>query len=136
MKTYHSKVFSLKKDIDQAYTLLSNPTNLKPFADKYGDKINLKDLTLTSDALSFSLPGVGPVVFRLAETEAPNYIKYKSEKSPVPMALSVNLSKHQEKTDAQLSLDVEVPAFMSGMVETVVKPLLDKVSGAAAELGE
>lgn len=135
MKTFNSKVFTVSKDINTLFGLVASPSNLQPLLEKLGDKFSADKVKVTENAIQTELPGLGAVSFVKEAEDAPNQVKYAAQGTPVPLTLVVNLAEQGEgKTDVQLSLDVEVPAFMGGMVGNTIKPMLDKVTDALAGL--
>lgn len=133
MKTFNSKVFTLNRDILSLYHLVSNPSALRPLLEKVSGQVKVEDLQVQDDSVRFRTPGFGDIAVTLTEKEEPNYVKYTAEKSPVPIALLVHLTKNQEKTDVQLGVEVNVPPFMEGMVGGRLRPMLDKVADALAQ---
>lgn len=128
MQTYTSRSFSIGKDIATIEGLAKNPSLLQPYVDKYADKIQVKNLKLTSDSVTMEAPIVGNVTFSRVETETPGIIKYKGEGAPVPLALNIFLKSDGEKTSAQLSLEADIPSFMGGMIEGKAKRALGKAA--------
>ena len=135
MKTFNSKVFTVSKDINTLFGLVSSPASLQPMLEKLGDKFSANKVKVSENAIQTELPGLGAVSFTKEAEAAPNQVTYAAQGTPVPLSLVVNLSAPEEgKTDVQLSLNVEVPAFMGGMVGNTIKPMLDKVTDALSDL--
>lgn len=129
MQVYTSRAFELKKDIDTVYELASNPSNLASIAGKFSQHLKDLDLELNEKEIQFKAPVIG--VIRLTKTEevAPNTIKYEATKSSIPLSVILNFSKSSEEvTLGQISLEVNVPPFLSSMVKNKVEPALEKVS--------
>lgn len=129
MQVYTSRAFELKKDIDTVYELASKPSNLSSIASKFSQHLKDLDLELNEKEIQFKAPVIG--VIRLTKTEevTPNTIKYEATKSSIPLSVILNFSKSSEEvTLAQISLEVNVPPFLSSMVKNKVEPALEKVS--------
>lgn len=130
MQTYSSRPIELKKDINTVFGLVESPSHLKPLLEKYGDKLgNDVKVELVGEEIHLTLPMAGNVVLKRSEVVAPNRVKYETVKSPVPVALVFSLAKHEEvHTLGQISVEVSMPSFLSGMVKGKVEPALDKVA--------
>lgn len=129
MQSYTSRAFELKKGIDPLFQLISKPTNLAPLAQKFDDKLPVKDLKLTDDEISFSVSPLGEIIMKRTEVLEPNMVKYESVKSPVPVKLVLNLSKESEEvTLGQVTVETNVPPFLRGMVKGKVQPALEKLA--------
>lgn len=129
MNVYTSRPIELKKDIQTIYGLVSKPTNLQPVLDKAGDKVAEYKIEISDEELTFFVPALGQVGLKKTETVAPNLVKYESFKSPVPLALQLNLSEESaDKTLAQISVEVSIPPFLAGMVKGKITGALDKVA--------
>lgn len=135
MQTYTSRPFTIKKDNVTVFRLFKNPLSLEGFLEKTRDKLPTKDVVLTEDSVSFTAPMVGALKFVRIEEEEPNVVKYRGEGTPVPMTLCAYLTPTDESsTSAQVSVEADVPAFLSGMIKTQVNPLLEKAADALEQL--
>lgn len=136
MQSYNSRTFTIKKDIKSVYDLFMNPKSASSFLEKAGDKLPIKDIELTDTGLTLDAPVIGKVKVERIESVEPSLIKYQGQGTPVPMTLSINLrpGEKSEETIAQVTVDAEVPAFLSGMIGGKVMPALEKVAGALEKL--
>lgn len=130
MQIYTSRPIELKKDIDTIYHLTESPANMAPLLEKFGDRLDDDvKVELGEEQFTATLPVVGDVILKRTEALAPNRVKYETIKSPMPAALVFNFSKHEdEHTLAQISLEVNMPPFLSGMVKGKVEPGLEKLA--------
>lgn len=130
MQIYTSRPIELKKDIDTIYHLTESPANMAPLLEKFGDRLDDDvKVELGEEQFTATLPVVGDVILKRTEALAPNRVKYETIKSPMPAALVFNFSKHEdEHTLAQISLEVNMPPFLSGMVRGKVEPGLEKLA--------
>ena len=128
METFSSKVFTLKYDINKVYDIISNPENLSSIKDKVGESFSqIENLTVSGDTITFKAP-IGSLKFTLVEKEAPTMVKYQGEGTPVPLAAVVHLMDKGESTDVQLSMEAQIPGFMSGMIKGKVTPMLEQLA--------
>lgn len=115
--------------------MVSSPAHLAPIAEKFKDYIGEYQLELGETELSFSVPALGQIVLEQTEVIAPNMVKYGTKKSPIPLSVLLNLSKNTEETTlGQISVEVDVPPFLSGMVKKKIEPALDKVSNVLEQI--
>lgn len=129
MQTYTSRPFTIKKDNESVYELFRTPKSLEGFLEKAKDKLPAKDVVITEDSVSLKAPVVGDLKFVRTEAEAPRVVKYQGEGTPVPMTLCIYLTPEgEDKTSAQVAVEANVPAFLSGMIESQVKPQLEKAA--------
>lgn len=129
MKVYTSRPIELKKEIETIYGLIANPNRLAPVIDKFADEAKEYQLELAEDQLSMALPAIGKVVIRRTEALPPNMVKYESVKSPVPIAVQFNLANNDDThTLGQISLEINVPPFLSGMFGSKIEDGLAKAA--------
>lgn len=136
MQIYTSRPIELKKDINTIFGMIENPANMEPLLEKFADKLddNIK-VELGDEQIALTLPMAGNVVLKRSEIASPNRVKYETIKSPVPLAIVFNLAKHEEvHTMGQISVEVNMPPFLSGMVKGKVEPGLDKVANLLEQI--
>lgn len=129
MNVYTSRPIEIKKDIQTLYGLVSKPTILQPIIDKAGDKVAEYKIEISDEQVTFFAPALGQIGLKKIEEVAPNLVKYESFKSPVPLALQLNLSEEgADKTLAQIQVEVSIPPFLGGMVKGKITKGLEKVA--------
>lgn len=128
MQVINSRPFTIKKDIDTVFGIAGEPETAKHFLSRVEDKPIFKDVTIDSDSIHVKIPVVGDLTLRRNRVEKPSLVSYKAEGAPLPVELVFNLQPEGEQTKAQVSVEVDAPAFVSGMVTSKLKPLLDKMA--------
>ncbi|WP_297130430.1 hypothetical protein [uncultured Porphyromonas sp.] len=128
MQVINSRPFTIKKDIETVFDLAGEPESARHFLSKVGDKPMFKDVSVTDDSIAAKLPFVGDITFRRNRIEKPSLVSYKAEGSPVPVELVLNFQPDGENTKTQVSVEVEAPSFVAGMVKTKLQPMLDKMA--------
>lgn len=129
MQVYTSRPIELKKDIESIYQLTSNPTRLEPIAENFKQHLERIELQLSEKSISFQVPALGVISLRIVDSIEPNLVKYEATQSPIPLAVILNFSKNTEDvTLGQITLETNVPPFLSSMVKSKVDPLLEKIS--------
>ncbi len=128
METFSSRPFTVKKDIDTIFGYLSNPSTLSEILSRHADKLSLSEVRLTEDSFAFDAPMAGTVKFVKNGVDAPYFVSYKAEKSPLPIALQLHLKPSGEHTDVQISVDANVPVFLKGMISGRLTPVLEKIA--------
>ena len=136
MQTFNSRSFTIKKDVKSVYDLFMNPKSASSFLEKQGDKVPLKNIVLNDNGLELEAPVVGKIKVERTENLEPSLIRYQGKGTPVPMLLNINLlpGENANETIAQISVDAEVPAFMSGMIGSKIQPALEKAAEALEHL--
>lgn len=132
MQNYNSRTFTIKKDINTLYDLFMNPRSASPLLEKVGDKFPTDKVQLTDTGIEVDAPVVGKVKVERVEAVEPSLIRFRGQGTPVPMMLNINLrpGENAGETLAQVGVDAEVPAFLSGMIGSKVKPALEKLADA------
>lgn len=136
MQSYNSRTFTIKKDIRSVYDLFMTPRSASSFLEKAGDKLPLNNVVLTDTGIELEAPVVGKIKVERTEGVEPNLVRYQGQGTPVPMTLSINLrpGETEGETIAQVTVDAEVPVFLSGMIGGKIKPALEKAADALEQL--
>lgn len=134
MQVLNSRPFTIKKDIDSVFGLVSEPERAQHFLSKVGDKPGFKDVTISSDTIGVKVPYVGDITLRRNRVEAPSLISYTAEGAPLPIEVIFNLQPDGEETKTQMSVEVDAPAFAGGMVRAKLQPFLDKAADSLEQL--
>ncbi|MDO4771470.1 hypothetical protein [Porphyromonas sp.] len=128
MEIINSRSFTLKKDVQTVYGIASKPSILSGVLAKIGDKLPLKDVSLTDDSFAFDAPMVGQVKFVRSADSTPSMIRYKAENAAIPLSLLIHMKETGEHTDMQLSIEADIPSFLKGMVMSKLSPALEKAA--------
>ena len=108
MAKYESSVKQVNAPVERVYAVLSDMERLRPMIDmaQNNDMIKeklreagqdpamlekLKDMTLTSDRISFPAPMVGEVALAIIEREQDRCVKFQTEKSPIEANLWIQV---------------------------------------------
>lgn len=136
MQSYNSRTFTINKDVKSVYDIFMNPRSASSFIEKAGDKLPIKDIVLTDTGLELEAPVLGRVKVERTESVEPSLVRYQGQGTPVPMILSISLRPGEDdrQTHAQVTVDAEVPVFLSGMIGGKIKPALEKVADALEQL--
>lgn len=132
MQSYNSRTFTIKKDVKTIYDLVMTPSSASSLLEKAGDKIPMDKVLLTDTGIEIDAPVVGKIKVERIENVEPSLIRFKGQGAPVPLILNVNLrpGESDNETLVQVGVDAEVPAFLSGMIGSKVKPALEKLAEA------
>lgn len=135
MQTFNSRSFTIQKDQQSVFNLFKSPLSAQNFLDKFGDKVDLKNIKLSEDRVELEAPMVGTIILERIEAQEPDLIKYNGVKTPVPITLSINLRPEGEnQTEVQIQVDAQVPKFLSGMISKKITPGLEKAADALEKL--
>lgn len=95
------------------------------------DKV--RDLKVSTDAVSLNVPPVGDIAFHIVEREAPKCVKFQASTSPVPLTLWVQiLPTSEDASKAKLTLHAELNPFIKGMVQKPIQDALEKLADLLA----
>lgn len=128
MEVINSRSFTLKKDIQTIFGIASKPSLLSGLLAKAGDKLPLKNVTLSDDSFGFDAPMAGKVKFVRSADSTPNLIRYKAENAAVPLTFLIHMKEAGEHTDMQLCVEANIPSFLKGMVMSKLAPGLEKAA--------
>lgn len=129
MQSFTTRPIELKKDIQTIFGMIDNPTLLNPVLAKFKDKIPSKKVLLREDGFTIDTGFIGEVTLVKSQSNPPHLVEYTSGKSPVPIKLRFNLSElSEDKTLGQITLEVNAPVFLSGLLRSKIEPALTEVA--------
>ena len=129
---------SEKKIIDasqqRVFDKLSNLENLKSLLEMVPkDRIPedkremLEQLQITSDTITIPAGPVGAITLRIADRLPYSLISMTGEGSPVPMGMQLEIEpKGDERCEAQVAVNLEIPAMLKPMVSGPLKKIVDQ----------
>ena len=140
MAKYESSVKQVNAPVERVYAMLSDLERLRPILEMaqnnemLKDKLReagqdpaqlekLKDVTLTSDRISFPAPMVGEVALAIIEREQDRCIKFQAEKSPIEANLWIQVLPVTNMTS---KLRVTLKADLNPMIKMMVGSKLEK----------
>ena len=140
MAKYESSVKQVNAPVERVYAVLSDMERLRPMIDmaQNNDMIKeklreagqdpamlekLKDMTLTSDRISFPAPMVGEVALAIIEREQDRCVKFQTEKSPTEANLWIQVLPVTATTP---KLRVTLKADLNPMIKMMIGSKLDK----------
>lgn len=140
MAKYESSVKQVNAPVERVYAVLSDMERLRPMIDmaQNNDMIKeklreagqdpamlekLKDMTLTSDRISFPAPMVGEVALAIIEREQDRCVKFQTEKSPIEANLWIQVLPVTATTS---KLRVTLKADLNPMIKMMIGSKLDK----------
>ena len=147
LSKFESEIKYLSQPIETVYDRYADLRNLEGLKERLNDpevisrlasqvpadkveemKKYAQSMTFDADSLNLSTP-MGAITLRIVEREAPKYIKFQSEGSPLPLYVGIQLLPHGEaETKMRITVGAEVNFFMKGMVS---KPLKQAAEGLA-----
>ena len=140
MAKYESSVKQVNAPVERVYAVLSDMERLRPMIeiaqnnDMLKEKVReagqdpamlekLKDMTLTSDRISFPAPMVGEVALAIVEREQDRCVKFQTEKSPIEANLWIQVLPVTSTTS---KMSVTIKADLNPMIKTMVGSKLEK----------
>lgn len=140
MAKYESSVKQVNAPVERVYAVLSDMERLRPMTeiaqnnDMLKEKVReagqdpamlekLKDMTLTSDRISFPAPMVGEVALAIVEREQDRCVKFQTEKSPIEANLWIQVLPVTSTTS---KMRVTIKADLNPMIKMMVGSKLEK----------
>ncbi|MGM9703318.1 MAG: SRPBCC family protein [Prevotella sp.] len=140
MAKYESSVKQVNAPVERVYAVLSDMERLRPMIeiaqnnDMLKEKVReagqdpamlekLKDMTLTSDRISFPAPMVGEVALAIVEREQDRCVKFQTEKSPIEANLWIQVLPVTSTTS---KMRVTIKADLNPMIKMMVGSKLEK----------
>ncbi len=125
---FESSVRQIPYSQTTVYNALSNLSNLEKVKDKLPAE-QIESLSFDNDSISISAGAVGSIKMRIIERTEPNTIKFKSEDSPMPFNLWIQLLPTSENAcKMKLTIKAEISMFLKPMVK---KPLTEGIEKIA-----
>lgn len=132
MNKFESKVVAIPYSQQRVYDTLSDLSNLEKVRGMLPED-KVRDLKVSTDAVSLNVPPVGDVAFHIVEREEPKCIKFQASNSPVPLTLWVQvLPTAEEASKAKLTLHTELNPFIKGMVQKPIQDGIEKLADLIA----
>lgn len=130
MTTIESEHKTINAGEETIYTFLTDMRNIKQLLPQ--DKIS--EWKADENSCSFKIQKAALIPLELEKSEAHNTIHYKSgEKAPFPFTLVVTIEQKDGQSEAHLTFNGEINAFLKMMV---VKPLTNLFNYMANRLQE
>ena len=127
MTKFESKVVTIPYSQQRVFDTLSDLSNLEKVRSMLPED-KVRDLKVSTDAVSLSVPPVGDIAFHIVEREAPKCVKFQASTSPVPLTLWVQiLPTSEDASKAKLTLHAELNPFIKGMVQKPIQDALEKL---------
>jgi len=139
MKRYESQIKNVSWPQENVYRKLSDLENLKDLANRIPqsemDKVNLKDLQVTSDQVSCEVSPVGRISFGIVSREPFKCIKFETLQSPVKLTMWVQiLPTGTTSSKFKITVDADLNMFMAKMVEKPLVQAIDKIADTLAAI--
>ena len=150
MQKFESQVHTVARPIEEAYTKLSDLSNLSAVADRIKSieaderleqipeeqreavRKTLQSMEFTTDSVSLQSP-VGAVTLRIVEREAPKLVKLQAENSPIPISLWLQLLPETDTTSRlRVTIGAEINIFMRGMLSGPLSKAAESLASVLA----
>lgn len=132
MSKFESKVVAIPYSQQRVFDTLSDLSNLERVRNILPEE-KVRDLKVSTDAVSLTVPPVGDVAFQIVERDDPKCVKFQATTSPIPLTLWVQiLPTAEEASKAKLTLQAELNPFIKGMVQKPIQDGLEKLADLLA----
>ena len=130
MAKYTSKAAVLTVTQEDAYRNLTDmqafQERLKGIPQEYLNQIG--NIEFTEDSIKFSTPQVGELQFDVVERIPNTKISYQAARTPIPLALAVNISDKDGVAELTSYIDVEIPVMLRPMIGGKMQEAVDKLN--------
>lgn len=132
MSKFESKVVAIPYSQQRVFDTLSDLSNLERVRSILPEE-KVRDLKVSTDAVSLTVPPVGDVAFQIVERDEPKCVKFQATTSPIPLTLWIQiLPTAEEASKAKLTLQAELNPFIKGMVQKPIQDGLEKLADLLA----
>ena len=132
MSKFESKVVAIPYSQQRVFDTLSDLSNLERVRSILPEE-KVRDLKVSTDAVSLTVPPVGDVAFQIVERDEPKCVKFQASTSPIPLTLWIQiLPTAEEASKAKLTLQAELNPFIKGMVQKPIQDGLEKLADLLA----
>ena len=144
MSKFESKVVAIPYSQQRVFNTLSDLSNLERVRSILPEE-KVRDLKVSTDAVSLTVPPVGDVAFHIVERDEPKCVKFQTSTSPIPLTLWVQILPTAEgaskakltptaegASKAKLTLQAELNPFIKGMVQKPIQDALEKLADLLA----
>lgn len=134
MAQFESSIKVIPYSQEQVYAKLSDMSNLESMKDQLPQH-GVRDLSFDKDSLSFSASPLGKISLSIVERDPYKCIKFGSTNSPLPFTLWIQLVPvSEDECKMKLTTDVEVNAFVKGMIQKPLKEGLEQMADTLASI--
>ena len=132
MSKFESKVVAIPYSQQRVFDMLSDLSNLERVRSILPEE-KVRDLKVSTDAVSLTVPPVCDVAFQIVERDEPKCVKFQATTSPIPLTLWIQiLPTAEEASKAKLTLQAELNPFIKGMVQKPIQDGLEKLADLLA----
>lgn len=133
-KMTENSVKNIPHPQEMVYRVLSDLNNLEIVVNRFAEN-EINNLEYTDETVSFSIPGVGVVIFRIVEKEPERKIKFVSDNSFIPLSLAVLIEQVDEfSSTLTLSISADINMIMAGMIRKPLKEGVEKLAQVLAQI--
>ncbi len=133
-KMTENSVKNIPHPQEMVYRVLSDLNNLEIVVNRFAEN-EINKLEYTDETVSFSIPGVGVVMFRIVEKEPERKIKFVSDNSFIPLSLAVLIEQVDEfSSTLTLSITADINMIMAGMIRKPLKEGVEKLAQILAQI--
>ena len=134
MAKYWGDVKAIPYSDTVVFRTLSDLSNLKQI-EKLIPEDKIESVSFEKESLSFIVDSIGSVIFSLMVSEPNELIKFKLEKPPFDIFLSIMLtSKSEEITELAVMVEYSLNLFIKGLFEKWMRELIATLSDALVKL--
>lgn len=130
MAKYTGKPYRVALPAAEIYERLTHLGNLQERMADLPEDVKARMGTVNfpdEDTLAFTAPGVGEMIFRIVERNAPSQVKFLADTGVVPINVIIDLANVAEgQTDVAATIEAEIPAMLRPLIGGKLQEAADK----------
>ena len=129
MSIYSGKPVTISRPIADIYAKISDLGQYRSMVESLpAEQLEkLQGVEFRGDSVKMDAPGVGELVFKIAERTAPTHVGLVAEGCPIPVKLAIDLKAEDENsTKVTPRIDIDIPAMLRPFIGGKLQEAADK----------
>lgn len=129
MSTYSGKAVTLPYSINDVYAKVSDLGQYREMVEALPaeQRVKLQGVEFRGDAVKMNAPGVGELVFKITEHNAPTHVGLNAEGSPIPLKLTLDLADlGDSRTELIPKVNIDIPPMLRPFIGGKIQEAADK----------
>lgn len=129
MSVYSGKPVVIHRQIDDVYAKVSDLGQYRDLVEQLpaDQREKLQGVEFRGDAIKMDAPGVGELVFKIIERDAPTHVGLNAEGCPIPLKLALDLADVDgSATRLTPRIDIQIPPMLRPFIGNKIQEAADK----------
>lgn len=134
MTKFESSIKPIPYPVEDVYRNISDLRNLERVRDRVPED-KLQDFQFDTDTVQVSVAPVGLLKLRICEREENRCVKFKTEQSPLPFNLWIQVLPVTDGTSKmKVTVKADIPFMLKGMVGGPLQDGVEKIADALSQI--